>query len=131
MTLAADALTQLATWPDLTEAEPSCGTGRALRSPHGEIAHFHSGNVVDLYLTTRAIKQFQEHLTSSAAVRLVPGSQWVTLRLDLASDVHLLMTLVSLALRAHQTWPVPDDAPGTECNDHDRAAPSREHLGGG
>ncbi|MFL5997855.1 MAG: luciferase family protein [Streptomyces sp.] len=131
MTLAADALTQLATWPDLTEAEPSCGTGQALRSPHGEIVHFHSGNDVDVYLTARAIRQFHEHLTASTAVRLVPGSQWVTLRLDLAGDVHLLMTLVSLALRAHQTWPVPDDAPGAQCNDHDRAAPSREHLSGG
>ncbi|MFD3505746.1 luciferase family protein [Streptomyces sp. NPDC058678] len=131
MTLAADALTQLATWPDLSEAEPSCGTGRALRSPHGEIVHFHSGNDVDVYLTARAIRQFQEHLTASTAVRLVPGSQWVTLRLDLAGEVHLLMTLVSLALRAHETWPVPDDVPGAECNDHDRAAPSREYLSGG
>jgi hypothetical protein len=131
MTLAADALTQLATWPDLTEAEPSCGMGRALRSPHGEIVHFHSGNDVDVYLTARAIRKFQEHLMASTAVRLVPGSQWVTLRLDLAGDVHLLTTLVSLALRAHETWPVPDDAPGVDCNDHDAAAPSREHLSGG
>ncbi|MFE1988248.1 luciferase domain-containing protein [Streptomyces mirabilis] len=118
MTLAAHALTQLATWPDLAEAESSCGIGRALRSADGEIAHFHSDNDVDLYLTARAIRRFEEHLTATSAVQLVPGSQWVTLRLDVATDVHLLMTLVSLALQAHQARPVPGDVLGAECNDH-------------
>ncbi|WP_412775420.1 hypothetical protein [Streptomyces mirabilis] len=48
----------------------------------------------------------------------MPGSQWVTLRLDVATDVHLLMTLVSLALQAHQARPVLGDVLGAECNDH-------------
>jgi hypothetical protein len=130
MTLAAHALTQLATWPDLAEAEPSCGTGRALRSPHAEIAHFHTDGDVDLYLTARAVNRIEEHLTTAAAVRLVPGSQWVTLRLEVATDVHLLMTLVSLALQAHQTRPVPDDLPRAHCNDHRNAVRPREHLSG-
>jgi hypothetical protein len=115
----------------MVEAEPSCGIGRALRSPYGEIAHFHSDNDVDLHLTARAIKRFEEHLTAAAAVRLVPGSQWVTLRLDAVADVQLLMTLVSLALQAHEAWPVPDDVPRAECNDHHSAAPPRENLSGG
>ncbi|MFM9700883.1 luciferase domain-containing protein [Streptomyces europaeiscabiei] len=131
MTLAARALTQLATWPDLTEAEPSCGIGRALRSAHGEIAHFHSGRDVDLHLTVRAIRRVEEQLRESAAVRLVPGSHWLTLRLDVEADVHLLMTLVSLALQAQQAWPVPGDAPRTECNDHQSAVGTRENLSGG
>ncbi|MFD3843458.1 luciferase family protein [Streptomyces sp. NPDC058642] len=131
MTLAAHAFTQLATWPDLVEAEPSCGVGRALRSPYGEIAHFHSDDDVDLYLTARAIKRFQEHLSTAAAVRLVPGSQWVTLRLEVPGDVHLLTTLVTLALQAHQAWPVPDDVPHAECNDHHSAVRPREHLSPG
>ncbi|MFF4252059.1 luciferase family protein [Streptomyces sp. NPDC001663] len=131
MTLAARAFTQLATWPDLTEAEPSCGTGRALRSPQSEIVHFHSDSTVDLHLTARAIRRFQAHLTGSAAVRLVPDSPWVTLRLDGNGEVELLMTLVSLALYAHHARPVPGDAPHTECNDHQRAVLSRENLGGG
>ncbi|MET9897330.1 luciferase family protein [Streptomyces sp. NPDC006446] len=117
MTLAARALTQLATWPDLTVVEPSCGTGRALASAHGEIAHFHSGQDVDLHLTVRIIRRFEEHLTGAPAVRLTPGSQWVTLHLDVAADIDLLMTLVSLALQAHQAWPVPGDGPRTPCND--------------
>ncbi|MGW1507067.1 luciferase domain-containing protein [Streptomyces mirabilis] len=124
MTLAARALTQLATWPDLTEVEPSCGIGHALASAHGEIAHFHSDRDVDLHLTARAIRRFEEHLTGASAVRLVPGSQWVTLHLDVAADIDLLMTLVSLALQAHQAWPVPGDGPRTRCNDqHSEALP--------
>lgn len=130
MTLAARALTQLADWPDLTEAEPSCGTGRALCSPQSEIVHFHSDSAVDLHLTARAVRRFQDHLTGSTAVRLVPGSPWVTLRLEGNGDVHLLMTLVSLALQAHQAWPDPGDAPHPECNDHQRAAIPRENLSG-
>ncbi|RPF39205.1 luciferase family protein [Streptomyces sp. TLI_185] len=131
MTLAASAFTQLATWPDLAEAEPSCGVGRALCSPHGEVAHFHSDGDVDLHLTARAIRRFEEHLTRTGAVRLVPGSQWVTVRLDSATDVQLLMTLVSLVLQAHQAWPVPGDGPRSECNDHRSAVHLRENLSGG
>ncbi|GAA3846275.1 DUF5519 family protein [Streptomyces coacervatus] len=131
MTLAARALTQLATWPDLTEAEPSCGIGRALCSSRGEIAHFHTDRDVDLHLTARVIRQFEEHLTGSTAVRLVPGSAWLTLRLDVDGDVHLLMTLASLALQAQQAWPVPGDAPRSDCNDHRSAVLRRENVSGG
>ncbi|WOX10571.1 luciferase family protein [Streptomyces sp. N50] len=111
MTLAARALTQLATWPDLTEVESSCGIGRALVSAQGEIVHLHSGRDVDPHLTARAIRRFEDHLTSARAVRLVPGSHWVTLHREVAADVDLLMTLVSLALQAQQTWPIPGDGP--------------------
>jgi uncharacterized membrane protein len=131
MTLAARAFAQLATWPDLAEAEASCGVGRALRAADGEIAHFHSDDHVDLYLTARAIRRFEEHLTAAAAVQLMPRSQWVTLRLHANADVHLLMTLVSLVLQAHQAWPVPDDVPRAQCNEHHSAARPRESLGGG
>ncbi|MEV5527820.1 luciferase family protein [Streptomyces prunicolor] len=130
MTLAARALTQLATWPDLTEVEPSCGTGRALASAHGEIVHFHSDQDVDLHLTARAIRRFEDHLTSARAVRLVPGSQWVTLHLEVSTDVDLLMTLVSLALQAQQTWPVPGDGPRPRCNDQHSGTLPRENLSG-
>ncbi|WP_419249299.1 luciferase family protein [Streptomyces canus] len=79
------------------------------------MVHFHSDREIDLHLTARAIRRFQDHLTGSAAVRLVRDSQWVTLHLDGNGDVDLLMTLVSLALQAHQAWPVPGDVPHAEC----------------
>ncbi|EST20335.1 luciferase family protein [Streptomyces roseochromogenus] len=117
MTLASRALAQLATWPDLSQAVPSCGLGQAVSSAQGEIAHFHSDRDVDLQLTDRAIRRFAKDFKDSGAIRVVPGSQWVTIRLDAASDVDLLLTLVSVALQAQQAWPDPLDRPPAGCND--------------
>jgi luciferase-like monooxygenase len=111
MTLAARAFAQLVTWPDLTEVGPSCGIGRALGYAHGETVHFHSGRDVDLHLTAPAVRRFHEHLEATTIVRTVPGSAWVTLRLDVERDIDLLLTLVSLARQAHQAWPDPGDRP--------------------
>jgi len=116
MTLAERALERLAAWSDLSEAEPSCGAGLALRSAHSEIAHFHPGRDVDLHLTDRAIRRFHDDLEGSTAVRLIPGSRWVTVHLDCETDVDLLMSLVSMALKAHQSGLAP--AGPAECNFH-------------
>ncbi|WP_306190660.1 luciferase family protein [Streptomyces sp. MK5] len=117
MTLAARALAQLATWPDLMEAAPSCGTGQALSSAYGEIAHFHSGRDVDLHLTDRAIRRLAGDLKRFAAIRVVPGSSWVTIRLDASADVDLVLSLTSVALKAHQGGPAEDRAVPSGCND--------------
>ncbi|GKQ38927.1 luciferase family protein [Streptomyces sp. A012304] len=118
MTLAERALERLQSWPDLSAGRASCGTGRALRSAHSEIVHFHSGRDVDLHLTVPAIQRIHADLRGSTAVRLIPGSRWVTIRLDCDTDVDLLMSLVSVALKAHLA-----EAPGTgpspvTCNFH-------------
>lgn len=102
MTLAERAFERLHAWPDLSAGRPSCGTGPALRSVHGEIVHFHSDRDVDLHLTGRAIERFASDLQGSTAIHLVPGSRWVTVRLDCDTDVDLLLSLVSMALKAHQ-----------------------------
>ncbi|MBL1106675.1 DUF5519 family protein [Streptomyces sp. 5-8] len=129
MTLASRALAQLATWPDLRQAVPSCGLGRALTSAQGEVVHFHSERDVDLRLTDRAVRRFAKDLRDSGAIRIVPGSQWVTLRLDAASDVDLLLTLVSVALQAPQMWPDPADRPVAGCNDQRGAGFVKTDLG--
>ncbi|MFD4524404.1 luciferase family protein [Streptomyces sp. NPDC058470] len=118
MTLALRAMTRLANWPDLAEALPSCGTGRALRSEQAEIVHFHSEQDVDLHLTSRAILRFEGYLKDVPAVHIVPGSRWVTIRLEVDSDIDLLLTLVSFALYAHQSWPAPGEAPSPGCTEH-------------
>ncbi|MEU1181254.1 luciferase family protein [Streptomyces sp. NPDC005820] len=122
MTTAWHALAQLVSWPDLTEIRSSCGTGRALGSARGEIAHFHSDRSVDLLLTSRAIRHYERDLRRSTAIRLVPGSHWVTVRLECESDVSLLMTLMSAALRAHQDQPDALAASAARCNDRLEAA---------
>jgi hypothetical protein len=118
MTLAERAMERLKVWPDLSAGQASCGAGRALRSVHSEILHFHSDRDVDLHLTVPAIQRIHDDLRESTAVRLVPGSRWVTVHLDCDADVDLLMSLVSVALKAHLA-----QAPGTgpavvSCNFH-------------
>ncbi|MBO7941306.1 luciferase family protein [Streptomyces antibioticus] len=122
MTAAWHALNRLTTWPDLTEVRPSCGTGRALRSTRAEIAHFHSGRSVDLHLTAGTIRRFEHDLGHSTAIRLVPGSHWVTVRMECEADIGLLMTLMSAALKAHHTWPATTETPTIRCNDRREAA---------
>lgn len=129
MTLASRAIKQFVSWPDLTEAPPSCGIGRALRSSVAEIAHFHSDRSADLHLTAGSIHRIVNDLAESSAIRLVPGSHWVTVRLDSHTDVDLLMTLMSLALQAHQRWPDSDGALSAQCNEHLHVILAYEHDG--
>ncbi|ALV34577.1 luciferase family protein [Streptomyces sp. CdTB01] len=119
MTRAQKAMDRLAEWPDLTPCEAGCGTGRALRSTRDEIVHFHSGRDVDLHLTARAIRRLHHDFAESSAIRLVPGSRWVTVHLDCDADVDLLLGLVSVALKAHDRQggaPGTDDPPEAVCN---------------
>ncbi|MFF0012649.1 luciferase family protein [Streptomyces sp. NPDC005374] len=116
MTLAERALERLEAWSDLSPGIPGCGAGLALRSAHSEIVHFHPGRDVDLHLTEPAIRRFHDDLEESTAVRLVPGSRWVTVHLDCETDIDLLMSLVSMALKAHQATHAPVGA--AECNFH-------------
>ncbi|WP_458244839.1 luciferase domain-containing protein [Streptomyces sp. MAI_2237] len=119
MTRAQKAMDRLAAWPDLTPCEAGCGTGRALRSARDEIVHFHSGRDVDLHLTAQAIQRLHHDFAESSAIRLVPGSRWVTVHLDCDADVDLLLGLVSVALKAHDRQggaPGTDPLPGAVCN---------------
>lgn len=113
MTPAERAYERLHAWPDLRAEQPSCGTGRALRSAHGEIAHFHSARDVDLRLTDRTLRRRAADLRGSSAIRVVPGSRWVTVHLDCDTDVDLLLSLMSLALK-DQSGEEPE--PSAQCN---------------
>jgi Family of unknown function (DUF5519) len=95
------AIEQLESWPDITSAPASCGTGAALWAGSREIVHFHSEHDADLHLTSPAIARLHAELDQSTAVRLHPGSEWATLHLDCSGDADLLITLVSVALKAH------------------------------
>ncbi|MEV8542020.1 luciferase family protein [Streptomyces sp. NPDC051572] len=118
MTLAERAMQRLEGWRDLSAVPASCGTGRALRSAHSEIVHFHSDHDVDLHLTVGAILRFHHDLSESTAIRIIPGSRWVTVHLDCETDVDLLLSLVSVALKAHAGGPPAGSPPMTGCNFH-------------
>ncbi|MFE4857727.1 luciferase family protein [Streptomyces sp. NPDC056670] len=101
MTAAHRAMDQLESWPNLVSGPPRCAVGRALFTAECEVVHFHSGFAADLHLTHPAIERLRPELRHSTAIRLKPGSAWVTVLLDCDADVDLLLTLVSVALKAH------------------------------
>jgi hypothetical protein len=101
MNAAQRAREQLQTWPYLAAAPASCGTGEALLAQGAEIVHFHSARDADLHLTGPAIHRLHEELDRSTAVLLHDDSPWVTVHLECDSDADLLVSLVSVALRAH------------------------------
>ncbi|MDF9817041.1 luciferase family protein [Streptomyces sp. SPB162] len=84
----------------MSAAPARCGTGTAVLADGGEIAHFHSERQADLYLGRPAIERLREELGHSTALRLVPGSGWVSVVLGGARDADLVVTLASVALRA-------------------------------
>lgn len=100
MASARRALEDLMTWPGLSAAPARCGTGTAVLADRGEIAHFHSERQADLYLGRPAIDRLREELGHSTAVRLVPGSGWVSVMLGGTRDADLVISLASVALRA-------------------------------
>jgi hypothetical protein len=131
MSLAQRAIERLQAWPDLMAGPASCGTGRALRSVHDEIVHFHSARDVDLHLTDRAIRRFHHNLSGSSAIHLVPGSDWVTVHLDCEADVDLLLSLLSIALKAHQASPADRGPRLAGCNFHRVRVLPRDAVAGG
>ncbi|MFD9335301.1 luciferase family protein [Streptomyces sp. NPDC060028] len=100
MNTARRASERLLGWPALTEGRPPCDAEFALNSGSQEIVHFHGEHEADVHLTRAMITKLRPALSRSTAVRLRTGSEWVTVRLDIGSDIDLLATLVSAALQA-------------------------------
>ncbi|MFF1482331.1 luciferase family protein [Streptomyces sp. NPDC058301] len=123
-------MAQLETWPNLVSGPPRCAVGQAFRTTEYEVVHFHSDYAADLHLTHMAIERLLPELRRSSAIRLTPGSAWLTVLLDCDADVELLLSLISVALKAHG-----DDRqlhPGAPCEWFGSAAPSpRAAVGAG
>ncbi|MFD3939770.1 luciferase family protein [Streptomyces sp. NPDC058611] len=100
MNTARHASEQLMSWPALSEGRTPCGTGLGLNAGSQEIVHFHGDHEADVHLTRAMIAKLEPALAGSTAVHLRTGSEWVTVRLDIDSDIDLLATLVSAALQA-------------------------------
>lgn len=125
MTVADRAMTQLESWPNLISGSPRCAAGRAFGTTGHDIVHFHSDDAADLHLTHAAVHRLLPHLQHSTAVRVHPGSSWITVLLDCDSDVALLLTLVSVALKEHDgAGGDPPEGPSTLCDWQPPAIPS-------
>ncbi|TPQ23858.1 luciferase family protein [Streptomyces sporangiiformans] len=118
MNAARRAMEQLQTWPDLTGAPASCGTGLALQVDQCEIVHFHDDRSADLHLTVLAIRHLAAELERSTAIRVLSSSPWVTVRLDCATDADVLLSLTSVALQAHSARSGTGSSPQPPCNLH-------------
>ncbi|WP_374986679.1 luciferase family protein [Streptomyces fradiae] len=126
MNLAEQADQRLIGWSALSRCgRGECGEPRCLCAADGtEIVHFHGDREADVHLTRPMIAKLRPALRRSTAVRLSPASGWVTVRLEAASDVDLLATLVSAALLGshRRDRSAPAGTPPERCN-HPRAHP--------
>ncbi|MER8044581.1 luciferase family protein [Streptomyces sp. NPDC094032] len=112
MNTARHASERLMSWPSLIADRAPCGAALGLRTATQEIVHFHSEHEADVHLTRAMIARLRPALLGSSALRLRAGSGWVTVRLDMGSDIDLLATLVSAALQATGApYPAHDPAP--------------------
>ncbi|MBT2438596.1 DUF5519 family protein [Streptomyces sp. ISL-36] len=87
-------------WPSLIAGRAHCGAELGLGTETHDIVHFHGEHEADVHLTRAMIAKLRPALLGSSALRLRAGSGWVTVRLDMGSDIDLLATLVSAALQA-------------------------------
>ena len=91
---------QLTTWPGLQAGRSSCGAGRSFSFRGGQILHLHTGDEADLRLTRDFVDRLDRVLTESGQVVIRPDDDWVTVRLDSDTAGALLISLMSLAIRA-------------------------------
>lgn len=100
-------MTELESWPHLVSGAPRCAVGRSYGiagAPDAmayELVHFHSEGAADVCLTRAAVDRLRPQLAHNTAIRVRPGASWITVLLDYDVDVALLLTLVSVGLKAH------------------------------
>jgi hypothetical protein len=91
---------QLTAWPGLEAGRPSCGTGRSYSFRGGQILHLHTGGEADLRLSRGVVERFDKVLAESGQVVVRPDDDWVTVLLETDTAGALLISLLSLAIRA-------------------------------
>lgn len=113
------------TWPGLSAGRAYCGTDLCLSTGTRDIVHFHGEHEADVHLSSSMIAKLRPVLKNSTALRLRPGSGWVSVRLETGADIDLLATLVSAALQGAAR--LPDD--GIDAGSGHRTDPcSRQHA---
>jgi hypothetical protein len=94
----------LDTWPALSLGLADCGVGTGFTNvthrTGGQIVHLHGGDEAELCLTWPVVTRLGEALGRSGRVTLVPGGDWVRIRLDTEFDVELAISLTSVAIQA-------------------------------
>ncbi|MEO3787075.1 luciferase family protein [Actinocorallia sp. B10E7] len=90
-------LTLTRTWPNVTVQKADCGRGAALVSAGCQVVHLHGGDEAELLLGEKSVARLSPVLGESGRAWLDDRS--VRLRLDGDSDVRMLLSLLSLAIK--------------------------------
>ena len=96
---------QLTGWPALRLCRADCGFGQAFACGGDQILHLHGGDQAELYLTWPVVHRLRRPLGERASVRIRPGNGWVEMWLGGHGDAALLVSLVSLAIKANLAAP--------------------------
>ncbi|WP_433472173.1 three-helix bundle dimerization domain-containing protein [Spirillospora sp. CA-142024] len=91
---------QLSGWPALRLCRADCGFGQAFACGGDQIVHLHGSDQAELFLTWPLVRRLREPLGEHASVQIRPGGGWVKIWLGCHDDVALLVSLVSVAIKA-------------------------------
>jgi hypothetical protein len=94
---------RLETWSGVSKVRADCGVGVALQASGNQIVHLHTDSEAELRLTRPVVERLGDTLTASGQVAIRPGGEWVVVRLDTDSDVALVISLASVAIKANTT----------------------------
>lgn len=121
-------ISQLSTWSAVRASKADCGVGIAIGTRTRQFVHFHDDDVAELFLTRAVIERMHDVLADSGRVLIRPGDDWVQIRLEADSDVALVVTLASLAIKASDAVP---SAAAASRHAPCGAATARAHPGSG
>ena len=95
------AVEQLRGWPALMICRADCGPGRGVALSTRQIVHLHNDAEAEVHLTWPVVHRMAEALLACGRVTIRPGNDWVQVRLDSDSEVRLLASLVSVAIKGN------------------------------
>nr|WP_307797195.1 luciferase family protein [Actinomadura barringtoniae] len=100
ISLAGRIVDRLNSWPGVAKVRADCGMGVALTAGGSQIMHLHTDDEAELRLSRPVIERLGGVLTESGRVRIKPDSEWIAVRLDTDSDMALVVSLASVAIKA-------------------------------
>lgn len=98
-------VTEVTSWPAVSATRADCGSGIGLSAGSHQIVHLHEPGRAQVRLTRPVIQRMEDALLESGQVQLEELGDWVSVRLDSDSDAALLVSLVSVAIKANAAGP--------------------------